>query len=1124
MRRFVRFFPGFILFFAIISPSIAIADVEIIGSWISGTSHSEEAGTERALVFTVHAESSSTSDVGSVTYGGQSMTKVVETNYISGWIAYTCAFILDEAGINAASGSSFVVNWNTSPSRTPAFTSVFLQNVNQASLTGATGVGGSVGTTAETPAISTSNGDMAIVAGTCGNIGTYSTINGFTEAIEIAPESADGIAGWLSSSGGDVTPGVSHTSVNRQSVIGFVVNAIQGPPGQASNPSPADGLTEIFIYDDLSWTAGSGASFHNVYFGTSNPPAFQGNQQGTSFDTGKMNGDTTYYWRIDELNSYGTTTGTVWSFTTASVGTYNVMDYGAAGDGSTLDHDAINAAINAANAAGCGTVYFPTGTYKSGSIVMKDNITLELSENATLLATNTADYNSVDYNPWDAYQDWGHSHWKSSLIWGIEVNNVAITGKGLIDGSAMTAGDPADGYGDRVLSFKHCNGIIIEDINIYRGGHFCIITSGCNDITIDNVLMDTNRDGINIDCCNDVNIVNCIVNSPKDDAICMKSSYCLGYKRPTENVTIHKCTVMGHAVGYLLFPPGSDEGWHAGRIKFGTESNGGFKNITITDCNFEYCRGFMLATVDGGDIDNIIIDNIQMTELWCAPIFMRLGDRARGPGPPPPGTYRNVNISNITATFNPTFDGNISSIASGIPGHYIEDVNFINIDVVYPGGGPAEWADIVLPENEAGHPDVFMFGLVTPCYGFYLRHVDGIRFHNCVFDLNSPDERPEFEFIDALDVEFRNFYASIVSPFDGSRVYYGDDVTFESSVLGGVPPYTYTWQSDVDGLLGSGEQIIVSDLGVHKVGDTVQPHTITLTVEDGDSYISRAEIELKVLFNADLEPDGDVDYNDFKVIAKVMADDWLEDVEKTPNGLAGWWKFDEASGNTAYDGSGNDNTATLYNMNESDWVDGKFGSGLNFDGDGNYVDTNSADLDLQKTDTITVSAWIYPRTTLGDTGIIISDYDVFNALGWIVDFASTNTFRATNIDHTKSRKRQSSVLALEQWYHVVAIIYPIDYPDIYVNGQLDNNPFASGDPTTQLYKGSKNVIIGSQSFPGYRYFNGTIDDIRVYNKALTQEEIDGLDVGISRANLNGDDTVNFKDFVILGEEWLQVGY
>ena len=85
---------------------------------------------------------------------------------------------------------------------------------------------------------------------------------------------------------------------------------------QASNPNPIDGATGVDIDADLSWTTGLGATSHDVYFGTSNPPPFIQNQTATTFDPGTMTTQTTYYWRIDETDAYGTTTGMVWSFTT----------------------------------------------------------------------------------------------------------------------------------------------------------------------------------------------------------------------------------------------------------------------------------------------------------------------------------------------------------------------------------------------------------------------------------------------------------------------------------------------------------------------------------------------------------------------------------------------------------------------------------------------------------------------------------------------------------------------------------------------------------------------------------------------------------------------------------------
>jgi hypothetical protein len=100
------------------------------------------------------------------------------------------------------------------------------------------------------------------------------------------------------------------------SVWSFTTEGPPIPPGLASAPSPAHGVIEVGRNRDLSWTPGSGATSHDVYFGTTNPPPFAGNQPQTIFNPGQMDRFRTYYWRIDEVNAHGTTIGAVWSFTT----------------------------------------------------------------------------------------------------------------------------------------------------------------------------------------------------------------------------------------------------------------------------------------------------------------------------------------------------------------------------------------------------------------------------------------------------------------------------------------------------------------------------------------------------------------------------------------------------------------------------------------------------------------------------------------------------------------------------------------------------------------------------------------------------------------------------------------
>src|SRR6185436_1548313 len=182
-----------------------------------------------------------------------------------------------------------------------------------------------------------------------------------------------------------------------------------------------------------------------------------------------------------------------------------------------------------------------------------------------------------------------------------------------------------------------------------------------------------------------VRISNCTVNSPFDDAICPKSSYALGFARATENVTITNCQVSGYDEGTLLDGTFKREykrysnNSSTGRIKFGTESNGGFKNITISNCVFDYSRGLALEAVDGALLEDVAINNITMRDISNSPIFMRLGFRGRGPKDKTTvGALRRIIISNVVV-YNA--DPKYSSIISGIPGHSIEDVSLSHIRI-----------------------------------------------------------------------------------------------------------------------------------------------------------------------------------------------------------------------------------------------------------------------------------------------------------------------------------------------------------------------------------------------------------------------------------------------------------
>jgi polygalacturonase len=455
-------------------------------------------------------------------------------------------------------------------------------------------------------------------------------------------------------------------------------------------------------------------------------------------------------------------------FTSAYADVYQVKNYGAKANGETLDTDAINLAIEAAVKAGGGTVNFSAGTYLSYSIHLKSNVTLYLEQGATILAAepkNGIGYDAPEQAVQNNYQDFGHSNWHNSLIWGENLENISILGPGTIFGKGLTrGGSNRASIGNKAIALKLCRNVILKDFTILFGGHFGILATGVDNLTIDNLKIDTNRDGMDIDACKNVRISNCTVNSPWDDAICLKSSYALGYARDTENITITNCQVSGYDRGTLINGTYQRKEAHlvpdkegpTGRIKFGTESNGGFKNITISNCVFEFCRGLALETVDGGILEDISISNITMRDIVNSPIFLRLGGRMRGPEGVEVGELRRINISNVMV-YNA--DSHFSTLISGVPGHDIEDVRLSNISIWYKPIDSAEnKIQVIVPEYEKAYPEPEKFG-VMPSYGFYIRHAKNIEMNNVEVSFLGKETRPALMLIDVKGILLNNVNA-----------------------------------------------------------------------------------------------------------------------------------------------------------------------------------------------------------------------------------------------------------------------------------------------------------------------------------------------------------------------------
>lgn len=495
--------------------------------------------------------------------------------------------------------------------------------------------------------------------------------------------------------------------------------------------------------------------------------------------------------------------------------------FGAVGNGTSLDTAAINAAVSAAHAAGGGTVVFAAGDYLSHSIRLQSWIALEFRAGATLIAADppppggTGGYDAPEPGPANVFQDFGHSRFRNSLIWGENLEGVSIRGPGRIYGRGLSRGNgrialpvgevgphrperlpdvlEADGpitpepgldgaagpfgyphafdtlpagVGNKAIALVGCRNISIRDLTILHGGHFAILASACDNVLVDGVFIDTNRDGIDIDACANVRVSNCSVNSPWDDGICIKSSYGAGRLRPCENVTVSDCYVSGFAEGTLYDGTRSrnvpHRGGPIGRIKLGTEASGGFRNIAITNCVFEFCRGLALEQVDGAAMEDVVVSNLTMRDVVNAPIFVRLGGRLRGPGATSPGSASRISISNVNAYGSAREHG---IFIAGLPGHPVTDLRLSGIQVYSQGGGTREDAGRSVPEMPEGYPEPMLFGTL-PAWGIYIRHAARVQLRDITLRLLQADARPAVELDDVAGADFAGVRLPAISAGD----------------------------------------------------------------------------------------------------------------------------------------------------------------------------------------------------------------------------------------------------------------------------------------------------------------------------------------------------------------------
>ncbi|HSY20281.1 MAG TPA: glycosyl hydrolase family 28 protein [Candidatus Acidoferrales bacterium] len=426
---------------------------------------------------------------------------------------------------------------------------------------------------------------------------------------------------------------------------------------------------------------------------------------------------------------------------------FNVRNYGAAGDGTTLDSPAINAAIAAAAAAGGGMVTFPAGTYFCGSIHPTNNLTLCLSNGAVITASKT-DIDPAETSAFAGYQDYGHSYFHDALIWGENLTNLTFAGPGEINGNGnLTTQTPAAGQGDKALCLVLCSHVVITNLTITRGGHFGILANGCSNLLVSGaqILESSSRDGFNLISSSDVIITNCTITG-SDDAMVLKSDYALGLKINSQDIHIVNCQILSTENNAL---------------QFGSETVGDFRDVTWSNIGIGGAgkAGIGITSQDGSVIDGVTYDNITMTNCAC-PVLLKLDSRTTGSPNPSVGRIRNISLNNVTAYHSTLFGRTNTATIDGYNTVPIENITFNNVNLSTIGGNPATAVTNYPVQNGNWTPDSMG---VRPSFGWYVRYAGNISFTNCQVHFDNNDDRPAVVTDTVTNILFSNFKADVGS-------------------------------------------------------------------------------------------------------------------------------------------------------------------------------------------------------------------------------------------------------------------------------------------------------------------------------------------------------------------------
>jgi hypothetical protein len=459
--------------------------------------------------------------------------------------------------------------------------------------------------------------------------------------------------------------------------------------------------------------------------------------------------------------------------------------YGIIGDGKTCNGKTVNRLIEAISRRGGGTLYFSPGDYLiKRTIHLKSNVHICLGQGSTITTGGPGEFDrsAISTNGDDhQYEDFGHNHWRNSLIYGDQVENVRIFGPGRICGEGLSRdqwlmgdGTPPEtdpGVANKAIAFRKGRNIRLQDCEIVRStGHFGILATGVQQLKMNDLLIDTARDGVDIDCCMDVELVGLSINAPYDDGLVVKASYALGADglNGCKNILVRDCRVFGgYKAGTFqrdgsgeLLPPGEGR---KGRFKIGSETIRPISNVRFVACRCSDGMGPLITTVDGGNLSNVKIIGYRGRNIYNQAFFIFRGARLRAPLPIAergPGALRDVEITD----FRSEGLNNRPAMVFGLTGYPVENFGLSHARISQKGGVLADWTHALLPEAAKEYPDTGMFGGKIPASGIAARDVSGFNLTNVEFLTQNRDMRPTV-FLDGVE----DWAISNVTRSEGSR-------------------------------------------------------------------------------------------------------------------------------------------------------------------------------------------------------------------------------------------------------------------------------------------------------------------------------------------------------------------